>query len=128
MKAVIVAVVIALATSGCVTVSGARGIHQDRNLLTREEFSQLGYRTAYDAVQLLRPFWLISRGPTEYLPSPKDQPQVFVNDMWEGGLDVLQTIRLDGVREIRFLPIGETVMRFGAGYPSGGIHVRIGGN
>ena len=127
MRAAAIVVIFALAGTGCATVRGVPGPVPDRERLTPQEFSDLPCTNAYEAVQELRPFWLATRGPTGFFPSDKDYPQVFVNGMWQGDLNQLRLIRLEGVREIRFLSIGETQVRFGPGYPSGGIHVQMGG-
>lgn len=64
-------------------------------VITREELRELDVRNAYDAVQHLRPRWLMIRSVRSF--SRQTEIVVFQDRMFLGNEDVLQRIGLDGV-------------------------------
>ncbi len=90
---------------------------RNRNLITAEELSELSVASAYEAVQRLRPAWLQSRGRAPL-------PVVFRNNSrWGGDPSSLQSIRIDSVREMRFLSASDATTRYGSGFTGGVILV-----
>jgi hypothetical protein len=99
----------------------------DRSVLTSGELMETSCVSVYQAIQRLRPHWLRKRGPVRVTPSDQDFPAVVVDGMWHGNLGTLRSIPLEGVRHLRYLASGPATLRYGAGYPSGVIEIRMGG-
>ena len=93
---------------------------RNRNLITADELSELSVATAYDAVRRLRPAWLQARGRSGL-------PVVFRNDArWGSDPSSLESIRINGVSEIRFLNARDATTRYGTGFTGGVILVVTG--
>ena len=88
----------------------------DRNTLTREEFSQRSFYSAYDAVEALRAGWLSLRGPAGTV-------QVYVDDIHLGGVAALRTIRMVSVEVIRHMDGIQASARYGLDHDQGAILV-----
>jgi len=112
-----------LAVTHCVSTkreaSGDRSSEIDREIILEKGIT----RSAYEAVQSLRPVWLRGRGPTSYGGS--QHPKVYVDGMHRRGLpkEALGKISVQRVKAIRFLGAGEATMRFGSGHENGVILV-----
>ena len=117
---------LAITSSACAVLPQAGVPRATRDLLTPQEFPS-DCHWAYQAIQRLRPRWLLARGPVRAAPSTEDYPQVVVDGMRMGDLRQLRSIPLEGVREMRFLSSGEATLRHGSGYPAGAIEVTMGG-
>jgi hypothetical protein len=73
--------------------------------------------TAYDAVRMLRPRWLVSR-EAMLTGRPDDMvagagPHIYVNDHDVGDADYLKTIPAELVAELRWLSANQAASRFG---------------
>ncbi len=88
----------------------------DREKLTPEEFNQRAFRSAYEAVESLRPIWLTLHGP-----GGTEQVQVYVDENHMGGVEVLRTIRLLNVSLIRHLDGIQASARYGMNHDQGAI-------
>lgn len=87
---------------GCVKRAGGGGPNTDLELITREQIRELDVRTAYDAVERLRPRWLTVRGgPRSF--RLETEIVVFQDEMYLGGTDALRNIGIDGIYTIRHL-------------------------
>lgn len=97
---------------GCTSSGGTKTSSKSSQRITEEEITQASAGTAYEAVQRLRPMWLMgSRG---------DFPQVYVDNLPSS----LETIMANEVREIEFLNAGDATTRFGTGHTGGAIIVK----
>jgi hypothetical protein len=113
-----VPLVLLLLTAGC----GARqntGVRVDRNLITRDQIVQNGYRTAYDAVEALRSPWLIIRpdGLTER------EVLVYLDNTRLGGIQTLRQITASQIVSIRFIDAATAINRWGVDHSQGVIMV-----
>ncbi|MEJ2678380.1 MAG: hypothetical protein P8174_04790 [Gemmatimonadota bacterium] len=99
-------------------------VHHSRNVITFQEIQELkGARTAYDVVQRLRPYFLQNRGPASM-----NRPSgvvVMVNGIPRGGPDVLRSINVAQVQEIRHLSASEATTKYGTGMTGGVIEVLV---
>ena len=94
-----------------------------RYLVTEQELEQAGDRSAYEALEQVRPSFLRSRDTqTESNPIPKPV-DVYVNGGRAGGIDALQSIRAGMVKEMRFYEPQEANVKFGTGHNGGVIAV-----
>src|SRR5947209_5015472 len=103
--------VLALASAGCSFHRDPGGSALNRNLLTREQFSDKGYTTAYDLVAALRSNWLSTRGPDSF-QSPS-QVMVYLDGVRMGGIDALRSIDLRPVTYIRYFDGVTATARWG---------------
>lgn len=97
----------------------ARVRPERRDVLGVDEIRRDGSGTAYDVIRRLRPEFL-SRAKARGVD---DLPIVFLDGIRVGEIDVLRTIGVTGLREIRWLGPDEATLRFGTGYPAGAICV-----
>lgn len=99
------------------------GPGHDPNLLTAEEFSQVRGATAYDAVQQLRPAWIMHGRRASVLQSGQDVA-IYVDGIRYGvGIDGLRTLPLRSVAALRYYSPGDATARFGQGNVLGAIDV-----
>ena len=141
----------ALATAG---EAQQKKIKKDRNLISAEELAELQGHNGYEAVQKLRPEWLrrgdrqltlgtrVDRGNGGRSGMGEDQGDegaaiyadvsasplkltVFVDQAEMGGVEELQRLRNDEIREIRFLSGPDAQQRYGARFAAGVIQVAL---
>jgi hypothetical protein len=94
-----------------------------RYLVTEDELANVGDRTAYEALQQLRPSFLHSRD-TQTSRNPIVAPvDVFVDGGRTEGLDALKNIRASTVKEMRFYEPQDANTKFGTGHNGGVIAV-----
>jgi hypothetical protein len=90
-----------VSAAGCASGGSGSGSAGDRNELTREEIAEIQVANLYDAVDRLRPRWLLIRsqrsmtGPTEIV--------VFMNRSLLGGPEVLRQFNPADVIRLRYL-------------------------
>lgn len=102
---------------------GATGA--SRYLVTEEELSNVGDRSAYEALLQLRPSFLHSRDTqtsSNPIPAPVD---VFVDGGRTEGVDALKSIRASTVKEMRFYEPQDANTKFGTGHNGGVIAVKL---
>ncbi|HEX2191364.1 MAG TPA: hypothetical protein VHG51_20805 [Longimicrobiaceae bacterium] len=118
------AAVLALALcAACASGRGADGAapRTDRNLITREQIVEHGYRNAHEAVSALRPAWMVPRGtdsfvgPTEVL--------VYQDGSRVGGVGALRWIPTTDIRFIRYYDGVAATARWGLDHGQGVIFV-----
>ena len=104
-------------TSACSHGSKPEGPPRaDYSTLTAAELSQRQFYSAFEAVQTLRPNWLSQRGSG-------DPVQVYVDDNHVGGVEVLKSIRISSVGQMRHIDGIQAPARYGAGHEGGVILV-----
>lgn len=118
---------ILLAASACASSAPGTGTVNartaSRTFLPQEEIGGKVSGTALDAVRMLRPAWLVKRGP---------QSVSFEADIWVylgrarlGGIESLREISAGSVAWMEFLDPAAANYRFGAGHPHGAIVVSM---
>jgi hypothetical protein len=87
----------------CASGSSLNGAPRPRtDLLTRAELRETGATNAYEAVQRLRPRWLVVRsGPRSF--SLETEVVVFQDEVFLGNQEALQRMGIEGIYEIRYL-------------------------
>lgn len=107
------------------TSDGMKKPRRQPNLITAEELTTAPSikpgQSVYDAIQFLRPQFLIRRGG-----GSSAMPVVYVDNIRRGGPETLNEIFVFQVEEIRYLSSSEATMRFGTGHPGGAILVKTG--
>jgi hypothetical protein len=100
------------------SIAGAR----TSDVLTGDEIrggsGDLAYGNAYDAIMRLRTSYLRAtvpvKGSLQIVP-----PAVFINGTFHGGADVLRTLNVSVIDEIRFVRSAEAMFRYGPDFKSG---------
>jgi hypothetical protein len=115
-------------------------VKRDRHLITAEELADMLGQNGYEAVEKLRPHWLrrgerritLDRGRAAEMGSSYTDVSttelrltVFVDQTEMGGVEELQRLRNDEIREIRFLSGSDAQQRYGARFSAGVIHVTL---
>ena len=113
-RVLLVATVIA---AGC--ASAGRSAGGDRNRITSEQLARVPAQNAYEAIRVLQPQWLDSRGVTSITDPTPTSAVVFLDGTRAGDLEFLRTIPLNTLSEIRYLTPGEASTRYGMGLQRG---------
>ena len=111
-----------LALSAC-TASGASstaGRSSDRNTLVTADLEASQATNLYDIIRTMRPDWLTPRGG-----SSGDPVAVYLDHNRLGGVDVLRTMSVAGVAQIRYLDAAAAHGRFGMDHRGGAIVVMM---
>jgi hypothetical protein len=85
-------------------------------ITAREIAAVTGSATAYEAVQRLRPMWLLSRRSA-------GRPVVYVDNIWRGGFEELYRISPADIEEIQMFRGYDATTRWGTGHSDGVILV-----
>jgi hypothetical protein len=110
-------------SASCALSSTPAGSSRSSHRLGAEEISSVSYSTAYEAVQMLRPRWLLSRGLASLADPNPSYPVVIVDNVQRGELDLLRSIRAEVVAEIRYVNARDATTRYGTGFVGGAIEV-----
>jgi len=108
---------------GCASSSTAS--NGSRYVVTADELVNVGDRSAYEALQQLRPTFLRSRDPQTPSHQNPTPVAVFVDGGRTEGIEVLRSIRASTVREMRFYEPAEANTKFGTGHNGGVIAVSL---
>jgi len=123
VRYVAVLLVASACLSACASGAGTGAPRPQHNLITAEEIAAANVNYAYEAVERLRPQWLVPRPPRVLSDRRPLIPVVFLDNVEYGDINELWTIPVSEIREIRLLDDQEAVRRFGTKYNSGIIQV-----
>ena len=105
-----------------VSSAGTTRPRKDPNVITSEELASRSTLTARQAIEQLRPQFLRTRGTTTLgNAQTKDEIWVYVDGTRMGDLQVLNSIGVHEIREIRYLNPSEATNRYGTGHVQGAI-------
>ena len=107
---------------GCAPPASS-GRSRNNNVLTASEIATSQATTAYEAIQSLRPNFLRSRGTHTFDPNAVQAPHVFLDGQKYGELDILKSISVQTIREIRYFNAADATTKYGTGYTHGVIEV-----
>ena len=121
---VLIPVAAMLAALGCATPrSGAKPSGQ-RDLLQLEEIGRTSAVNAYDAVRQLRPEWLRRRGRSSIQNANAEVLVIYLDGTRLGTVQVLRSIAVGSIFEIRHLDASDATTRFGTGHAGGALLIR----
>lgn len=123
MRYVAVVLAVSACLSACGSGAGTSAPRPQQNLITAEEIAAANVNYAYEAVERLRPQWLVPRPPRVLSDRRPLIPVVFLDNVHIGDINELWTIPVSEIQEIRLLDDREAVSRFGTEYNSGIIQV-----
>lgn len=114
-RSFIAALALALGASGC--ASGGGGTPRGSSTrIVESELQSMQQLSVYDAIGRLRPNWLRGRGSA--------LPVVMVDGNRQGGgMDVLRSLSVVDVQELRFMSAADATTRYGTGFDGGAILV-----
>ena len=95
--------------------SADRSTSHSRDLLSAEEIGQhptLHTATAYDAIRRLRPEYLVTAA-IEAVGGTQASPTVFMDGIARGGVDILRSVHVALITEIRFVRPADAAIRYG---------------
>ena len=111
---------IMLLSGACASNQGATGQRADRNVITREQIQQNGYRTAYDAVEALHAPWLVTRA--DGLRTQREV-QVYLDNTRLGGVETLRQVVAAQILRITWIDAPTAINRWGVDHSQGVIMV-----
>lgn len=125
MRLVLLLVAVASVVSGCGTSGEGSRASLAKEVLLADEIAQSSAVTAYDAVRLRRPGFLQTRGPKSMYASSRSsvRPSVYLNGLYHGALETLNTISAVEVQEIRYIDAKDATLLYGTGHVAGIIMV-----
>ncbi len=125
MRLVLLFVVGTLTLSACGTSGEGSRASLAKEVLLAEEIAQSSAVTAYDAVRLRRPGFLQTRGPKSMYASSRSsvRPSVYLNGLYHGALETLNTIAAVEIQEIRYIDAKDATLLYGTGHVAGVIMV-----
>ena len=92
-----------------------------RSVIAAEEINGKGVKTAYEAVKMLRPEWLITRGTHTLNERAQDKIQTYLDGVHLGAEPSLNDVAADNIQSIHFLDAAKAAYRWGAGHSHGAI-------
>ncbi|HXY18360.1 MAG TPA: hypothetical protein VEH83_00015 [Gemmatimonadales bacterium] len=92
-----------------------------RDVLTSDDINGHGFSTVLEALQALRPHWLVARG-TDSFHTPTDV-RVFLDSNEIGGVDALGLVQLASIVYIRHYDGVAATARWGIGHGQGVIYI-----
>jgi hypothetical protein len=116
----VIIVVTVLACSSATQARGSAGSLEaavisspasSRSILTRADLAATNAETVVDAIARLRPEFLLGHVRPPALG--RAQIALYVNDIYEGDISLLNTIPLSEIREVNLLQPAEGLFRFG---------------
>jgi hypothetical protein len=88
-----------------------------KNFISQEEIKGLAIAgTAKEAIEIARPIWLRRKALQD--------PSIYMNGVLMGGLDQLDNISINSVKEIKFLPSAEATTMYGTNNMGGVIEIK----
>jgi hypothetical protein len=94
------------------------GAH-DANVITAPELGRSKARSAYDAIQQIRPEMLRTRDPGTVVYFKARQPLVAVDNILVGGVEVLRTLPTGKMARIEYVNSWVAAKRYGTGFGNG---------
>ena len=98
-------------------------VRRQADLISEEELAKSNARNGLQAVEMLRPDWLRSRGTTSIRETTSAQVVVYVNEQRLGGPEALEGIAVSAIKSLRHMSASEATNRWGTGHTGGVISV-----
>ena len=112
---------------GCARGVGRGGVATgNMDVLSADEIVKSGATDAFQAIRMLRPSFLQTRGRTSILRTEEAEPSVYIDDRPFGGPAALRDVPVVQIVDIRYFSPAQAQMRWGSGNSAGAILVRTG--
>jgi hypothetical protein len=122
MRIILLAGLVAAVSASCAPPATERTA-RDPNVITSAELASSQATNAFDAVRMLRPNFLNSRGPTTISGADTGYPRGYLDRVLFGDINSLKNLSVNGIREIHYYNGPEASGRFGLDNVSGAIEV-----
>lgn len=99
------------------------GVGNDRSFITADQIREISATDALEAVQALRPEWLIQRGQEDFYDPEADNIRVYLDEIDIGGIQALTGVSSLTIASIRFIDAAHATARWGTGHTQGVIQV-----
>ena len=111
----VVAGSLAIASCSSARQTGNTSATPAETVLTVEELDRMPLSSSLlQAVEGLRPLWLIKARTRARSAVQPAEISVFTNGVWQGGLEVLEQRRVDEVLQLQYMNATDARLRFGA--------------
>ena len=120
----VAAVALLLSATAAAAQQVSEKTNRDRKVLTAAEIEQAQVRSAYEAIEKLRPEYLRRVGRTQTV-GPVPTAAVFVDGTDMGSLEELRRIQAGQVDEIHYLTGPDSEMKYGPRFSAGVIEVKL---
>ena len=94
----------------------------DPNLITADELAKSSASDAFEAIQMLRPRFLLRRGQVTH-GEPPPAPRVYVDGQYYGEMSSLRSISVPIIETIRYLSSRDAMLAHGQGHEGGAIEI-----
>ena len=93
-------------------------------VITRSQIEELSARSAYEVIERLRPRWLRPIPQTTTIVQPMGElPLVYIDNRRAGDIQILESIPIEEIDELRYIDPADATQRWGTGVASGVIEV-----
>ncbi len=123
MRVISVVSLVAAVFLACAPPASIERPARNPNVITKDEILASHVFSAYEAINLLRPNYLRSHGPTTISGGDTGYPKVYLNHILYGNIDSLRAMDVSSIREIRYYNGAEASSKFGMNNVSGAIEV-----
>jgi len=110
--------------SGCASTQQAGSTRRNPSVITAEEIAGSSVKDAFEAIQLLRPQWLRTRGVSSTSSLEAIEVATYVNGSRYGGVENLRNVPAANVIELRYLNATDATTLYGTGNLGGAILVK----
>lgn len=105
--------------------AGLQGVVvRSQDLIGRAQLIGTGEPSVYDALRQVRADLFRTNRPAG-AAADEVLPAVYVNEFYQGDVEVLRGITTDVVRDVQIVRSIDTAMRFGRAHPAGALMVRL---
>ncbi|MFN2637536.1 MAG: hypothetical protein ABR585_10950 [Gemmatimonadaceae bacterium] len=117
---------VALALACAPPATTPKRVARNPNVITQEEIVAANVYTVYDAVRVLRPNFLHSRGRNSMVLAETGLPRIYLDHQFYGEVESLRRLDVKNVREIHYYNSSDAGAKFGLGNTAGVIEVITG--
>jgi len=109
-----------LMASACASSGSSSGkTRRDNNRVLAEELEPLLQYNVWDAVRQLRPMWMRPGGIRNSANPGGHSPHVFLDGSPYGEMEILRTLRVQNIGEMRFIDATDATTRYGGQFQGG---------
>ncbi len=118
---------VAFGCAGPGTAPGSSSRGNSADVVTGEQIRATSANNLYDALEQLRPRWLLPRGRASIAIPDATEPVVYLYGVRHGFVNTLYGINVNAVRRVEFIGPLDATTRYGTGHSGGIIDVELEG-
>jgi hypothetical protein len=124
MRSIFLGCLLAVFVAACASTNGTNTPRRSSNVITAEELAASSAKEALEAIELLRPQWLRTRGVASPASLQALVPAVYLNNQRLPELGNLRNFPAANIEEIRYLNSQDATTLYGTGNAAGAIVVK----